>query len=417
MDDVERYFYAISSVSTPCGIAHTMVSVGATLPGSNFPIDKFKTAWKALRYEHPRIACSVSGDTIHYSVPNEKEVQAWLSRTLIVEESGTSGLELLATMRSSAEGILVLLPKTREVLLQISHVHIDGLGAMMFLNLLFDALQRPVDIKYGDEHQNLSNSLSHILQADSPGSEDIRRARNIVERFATKLPGLTLNRPGTPDSLHLVRMQQVSFTACKTQQILSQARDDGMTITHACHAAMIQALRNLAPTNEQPYATLLFFNLRGKLPPRPKLDHSPVSVHMMAIPAVVEATYHHDFMHLAHHLKSIYTELSNDFANTRLHQPLYEALALNTGSKDHGRVFLSSLGLVSDRIHHDLDDFWIGAGSATADLTTYVWTIKGQLTIAIWYNEGYHQKSAVQRFLHEIRSALLRGLNIDSNFN
>ncbi|KAF2022521.1 hypothetical protein EK21DRAFT_83179, partial [Setomelanomma holmii] len=414
MDGVERYFHAISSVTTPCGIAHTMVSVGAKLPKeADFTIDKYKAAWKTLRYEHPRIACSVSNDTIHYSVPDEKIFQAWLARTLLVDESATSGLDKLSTMRSSAEGILILLPKAREVFFQISHHHIDGVGAMMFLDLLFDALQHPVDVTFGDEHQNLSNSLSYSLPTKDPGSDHIRRGENMVQTFAKTLPGLTLSRQPSRDSAHYVRVQRISFSALETHNILSQAKHHGFGVTHATHAAIVQALHHLAPGNKQPYATLLFFSLRNKLQSRPKIAHSPVSVHMMALPAVVQASDHSDFKRLAQRLKNIYNELSTDSAHIRAHHALYDALASNSVSKDYGKVFLSSLGLVSDRVHHDLDDFWIGAGSATADLTAYLWTFKGQLTIAIWFNEGYHQATAVQEFLFEIRSALLRGLNTD----
>ncbi|KAH7061780.1 hypothetical protein BKA63DRAFT_527398 [Paraphoma chrysanthemicola] len=414
MDGVEKYFHAISSLKTPCGIAHSMVSVGAKLPTeAEYKNDRYEAAWKALRYEHPRIACSVSNDTIHYSIPDEKELQAWLARTLIVHDSARSGLDVLSTMRSSSEGILVLLPKEREVFFQISHQHIDGVGAMMFLDRLFDALQHPVDVTFGDEHRNLSNSLSYNLQAESPGSDHVCRAQTMAKTFATTLPELTLNRQPSRDSSHLVRMQKLSFSARKTQNILSKTKHHGISITHATHAAVIQALRCLAQGNNQPYATLLFFNLRSKLPPRPKIAHSPVSVHMMALPAVIHAFDQLNFKHLAQRLKDDYNELFADSANIRAHQPLYDCFASNSVSRDYGKVFLSSLGIVSDRVHHNLEDFWIGAGSATADLTVFLWTFKGQLTIAIWFNEGYHRASTVQEFLVEIRSALSRGLNAD----
>jgi hypothetical protein len=97
-------------------------------------------------------------------VPNDSEVAEWLSKTLIVNYCAVSSLGVLATLKSSETGVLVFLSRTREIFFQISHDHSDGVGAILFLRLVFAALKDPsADVTFSDEHSNLSNSLSHFL--------------------------------------------------------------------------------------------------------------------------------------------------------------------------------------------------------------------------------------------------------------
>jgi hypothetical protein len=63
LDGIEKFFYSVSSLSTSTGITHMMVTVSAQLPLLPVVIDHVienaSLAWKSLRFNHPRIACTV----------------------------------------------------------------------------------------------------------------------------------------------------------------------------------------------------------------------------------------------------------------------------------------------------------------------------------------------------------------------
>jgi hypothetical protein len=410
MDAVEAWFDSASSVETPCGIAHAMVSAGARLPAERFAsVERFRRAWTSLRYDHPRIACYASSGVLHYTVPDSGGVQQWLSQTLIVDESGASGLELLATLKSRRLGVLVLLPQSWEVFVQVGHNQIDGVGAMLFLNCLLDALRHPVDVCFGDEHRNLSRSLTHTLQLPPSSRAEVQTAQAMVAQFASSLPGLRLAPRARPTLRHAVRMERLEFTASQTEQIRLRARLHDITVTHACHAAMIQTLSSLDGGKGNAYASLFYFSLRGATEQAASGTASPVSVHLTALPAVVSASSGAGFLPLARRVKDVYTQRCRDAG---LHGPLYNALAPVLNASSDGQARLSSLGVVDERVPHALEDFWIGAGSATADMTTYVWTFRGRLCVATWFNEAFYERGAVKHFLSGLRSALLLGLQI-----
>lgn len=411
MDCIESYFHTASSVTTLGGIVHMMVTVGAKLPGGmDLPIENFRAAWRSLRYHHPRIACSITDGKIHYSVPHEDEVSAWLATSILVDTSGHSALEVVGTLKSVKTGVLVLLPHRQEVFIQIPHDHIDGIGAIMLLRLLLNEVDCPTEVQFGNEHRNLSDSVTHILKLDGPRTSDAEIAQKLVSKFAEHLPTLSLPCNTASKPRDAVCMERVVLSHSATSEVCRQAKSHDITVTHACHSAMIQALRNQAVEKEATYASLFFFNLRNQLANRSGLSSSPVSVHVSAFPGVVEADRGDDFFQIAKRLKKIYTERAPDMAHTAMHELLYAGLASTLRASTHGRIFLSSLGVVDEHLDHEVADIWIGAGSATADMTVYLWTYRGQLTIAAWYNSAFYEKRVVDCFLREMQAHLTLAL-------
>jgi hypothetical protein len=69
-----------------------------------------------------------------------------------------------------------------EIIFQIPHTHIDGIGAMLLLNTFLGIIRSLLwKVRFKIEHQNLSNSTAHLLGH--------RQARSVV------IP-LTHGRPG-----------------------------------------------------------------------------------------------------------------------------------------------------------------------------------------------------------------------------
>lgn len=418
LDGIESFFHSMSSVATPTGIAHAMVSVGATLPKEvDCSIASLQKAWKSLRYHHPRIASAARNGNLYYKVPDDSEMAEWLSKTLIIDHCAVSSLDVLATLKSSETGVLVFLPRTREIFFQISHDHIDGVGAIMFLPLLLSALKNPsADVTFGDEYTNLSDSLSHVLDQNpsSPPSElQAKGAHSLAQHFESTPSSLSLGSKAAPRSSFAVRLKRLEFSPAETDQVRKRAHCHGITVTHACHSSVIQALYHLSDGATGTYKSLIFVSLRRRLRQRSGHEQSPVSVHMSAIPVVLPACWR-GFGPLAQSLKYVYTKCSGERHQAAWHKSMYPLLSQALESAGDPQVQVSSLGVVDDHLGHDVDDFWVGGGSATADLTTYVWTFKGRLTLAVWYNDAFYEEAVVELFLQTAKSMLVAGLGLST---
>ena len=434
LDSIESFFHSMSSVVSPTGITHAMVSVGATLPQKvDCSLGNLQKTWKSLRYRHPRIASSAKDGKLYYSAPNELELAQWLSKTLIVDPHGVSSLDVLATLESTGTGVLVFLPRTREIFFQISHDHIDGIGAMMFLQQLLTALKDPpADVTFGDEHKNLSNSLSHVLgqsplsslssssplnpsrasRASSPSSElQTTNANGMTHPSVSRSSSLSLICKAVSRPSFAVRLERLEFSPSETDQIRTRAHYHGITVTHACHSAVIQALFHLSEGAANTYTSLIFVDLRRRLRQTSDHEQSPVSVHMNAVPVVLPACWR-GFIPLAQSLKDVYTKSSGEAHHAAWHNPIYPFHSQEPSCTGSPQVQVSSLGVVHEHFDHDVDDFWIGGGSATADLTTYIWTFKGRLTLAVWYNDAFYEEAVVKLFLQTARSMLVAGLGL-----
>lgn len=384
-----------------------MVAIGAQLALADFAsIEHYRTAWKTLRYDHPTIASAVSKGKMHYTVPNKGELQEWLTKTFLIVGGSVQGKDVLATLPSTGMGVLLLLPQTREIVFQIPHTHIDGIGAMMLLDTFLCLVKAgPGDVRFGQEYKHLSNSSAHVLVHYQARSVPTPMMQG---KSGYHLPEMSLQQ-GVPSSHgDRVCLEKCTFTSRITSRIIQQAKYRGISVTIACHSSMIQALRSLSSGSPSDYSSLFFMNLRNHLSPN---TTSPVSVHMTAIPGVIQESCCQDFLHLAHHLKEIYAGPDYETGTKGQQSPLFE---LDSNVSSLSRAFLSSLGIIEERIHHSLEDFWMGSGTVTADMTTFVWTFRGQLTFATWYNDRFYERDTISLFLDKMQQLLLLGLEISS---
>jgi hypothetical protein len=76
LDSIEKIFYSVSSLSASTVVTHMMVTVGAQLPLLPGVIDHViknaSLAWKSLRFNHPRTACTVEDGKLRYQVLSEE---------------------------------------------------------------------------------------------------------------------------------------------------------------------------------------------------------------------------------------------------------------------------------------------------------------------------------------------------------
>jgi hypothetical protein len=414
LDSIESFFHSASSIKTPSGVAHLMVRVGARLPlGIDCTTETIKESWKALRYYHPRIASSVVDGNLTYTIPSSEQLEEWLEETVFIDPFATSGVKALATFQSIETGALIFLPTAREIIFEIPHCHIDGVGAMKFMNILLETIQNPPQqVTFGDEYRNLSNSIIFTLGLQPPSISDLQQARDIIRDFSAGLPGLGLDLRYAMNSSHAVRMEQVKFSRFESKKILEKSRSLGFSVTHVCHSSMIQALHRFAETSSKTYSSLFFISLRERFQGRSGTPDSAVSLELTVLPATIPTSQHQQLDERAKHLRSVYTKFKNDFEHVRLHQPMYDFLSQAPNTKTEAQVLLSSLGVVEDRVAHNLGDFWVGVSTATADVTVYIWTFESRLTLSAWYNEAFHTNQEMSAFLQQMKLELVVSLSL-----
>ena len=117
-------------------------------------------------------------------------------------------------------------------------------------------------------------------------------------------------------------------------------------------------------------------------------------------------------MPLAQSLKYVYTKCSSDRHHTAGYKTIYPLLSQHFRSTNHPKVHVSSLGIIDEHSDPDLNDVWVGGGSATAALTAYVWTFKRGFNLAVWYNDAFYDEEVVEFFLQTTKSIVISGLGL-----
>ncbi|KAH7108751.1 hypothetical protein B0J11DRAFT_512107 [Dendryphion nanum] len=416
LDSIEKFFYSASSPPPSSGIGHMMVSAGIRVPlDVDCSFEEVTTVWKSLRYHHPGIACTAEAGSLCYKVPNAEELGSWTAETIITDNSGQTGQEALARLKSSPIGILIVLPPTREIVFQVPHYHIDGIGAIKFLDLVLDAFRDPPkQVEFGDEHQNLPQSLPEIINNGAPSLNSIMRAHRISQEFLRGFPTIDLGKREPTGSEPAVRMERIMFSTEETSRICKEVREHGFTVTHMCHSAMVRVIQSYSRAGFSRYTSFFMINLREQLPACPTTTDSPVNLRLTALPGSIAADSNQGFWDLARSLRKTYTQLNKSPEQTDLHKPMYDFLGTTPVALEYRKaVHLSSIGIVEKHFAHTVDDFWIGVSSATSEVTVYVWTFKDRLTFTVWYNEAYHRQSDMKKFLQLMRDKLLSGLWLD----
>lgn len=409
LDSIEAFFHTTSSGCTTSGVTYNMVHVGATLLEElGHSPRAIEMAWKSLRYHHPRIACTVEHGTLHYQTPSEEDIQDWILRTLVVDNSGKSSLELLATLAPLPMGMLLVLPHNREVVFRIPHHHIDGIGAIQFLDSIVDALRNPpAQVQFGDEHKNLPESLATILDCGPPTASDTAKAHELTQGFSRGMSLLSLGPRDKTGSCCAVQTEQHVFSVDETATVCARAREAGLTVTHLCHSAMIQIVHSFTDLEALDYTSFFYINLRGHLAAQNKSPGSPVSLRLTALPGSLSMKQGQGFWELAHDLKKMYM-LGKSLEHAVLHRPIYELIAKAPAPPSNSaNVSLSSIGVVERHVGRGLADFWIGSSSPSAEVAVYVWTFQRRLTFSVWFNAAYHHRSEARDFLQLIRLHLL----------
>ena len=386
-----------------------------------------------MRYDHPQIGSYVEGRTVIYDTPSAEAVDNSLATTFLVAHS-TTVAELNERLRPFPLSTIHYLPGSSQIVIVASHWQIDGIGALELLNNLMKALAWPRHIKFGTETKNLSPSLDEAANMPiNPTDEDEDEAAKLLLQYTGNLPSVGLPANFTnplPGATRRV-VHELSWVA--TTEIVEACKRNKFSVTTALHSALILATKQMDPRSPQPqyYTSWASFTLRPYLSEPYSIPFKyPVSAFMVGLPVSVEPS---TFKEHASQLQPFYRQFSSS-SRSKAALPSYlksyirQAAELFTTPPAGENMMptepvLDSIGLCDrylSRFYGDtveLINFSLASETLTAQLTTYVWTWQGRMTLSVCYNERFYMEKVVVEFIQRLLRTLFQELELESVTN
>ncbi|CAM1504239.1 Fc.00g018300.m01.CDS01 [Cosmosporella sp. VM-42] len=438
-----------------------------------------RKAWLSLRYECPTVASWTEYDPGKdewkklYSTLQSPEQEVWAASTFLVVETGMAAMQWLSADPPQFDRPTLLLLKhalsspdlagqlSYSVVLRCPHEITDGIGILHLLQLLLAHASRAYDLQegyttpiFGNEDKNLSPPLCRaapIPPSPTPAQFvlwDEATANN--RRLQTDLPLLGLPLSLTPGTSSNLRYISRSLSELFTSKVLLACKDRGLSVTHAFSAAMLMALRDLQPRNQDAtpmrYLNQVLVNLRPLCrPPYNSSAHGGAVYHMLSAnalavdvvvppsaPIVTVEARPNEFAVIAKQIQGFYASLRGADAVSNQDQLAVSALTWKsfTPPMNHPQpetppeaeqgptsssVSLSSIGDLSSVVSADhsafaISDVWITAEPLGPGVGLFLATWDKNLTMNASFSSQWHDKEYIEEFSQRIFDQLVTGL-------
>ncbi|OQE38650.1 hypothetical protein PENCOP_c008G02504 [Penicillium coprophilum] len=452
--------------------AHVSFSLSGEV-GSLGPITALKNAWLQLRYDHPTIASWVEYDTKSnrckkvYESFREDSItcrQAWLDETFRIISTSQTGKEW-CNSDPPVPKLPTLFLITREnptgnyqadVVLRSHHDIIDGIGSLHLLNNLFKYaslfLEKPDSPlpQFGDEWKTLSPPLR--VAACIPASLDETqqtRIQKLSETNASIREGIEIAKlpfhkgqavPGCHQRIEL------NLDLEQSKKLRHAIKDIGASVTHVYQAAIALVLRDLQDRgpNERKvrYINYALINERPlckspySTPQHAAAVYHSVSGSSLVIDLVVPSAEDHtrndkikedEFLEVIEQVKRYYLEIRDDKEHISL-APHYWALSTPAypagpdvppvpAANDAPSVSISSMGVVDNILapthgQFELESPWVTGEELGTGLGLFLSTFRGCMCLSAAYNDAWHDKNEVAKFVRECNELVVRSLGL-----
>ncbi|KAK0378102.1 hypothetical protein CLIM01_04528 [Colletotrichum limetticola] len=328
IDEVEEFYAAMPILYEGSGLmffaitGHVSLTFDTTgTSGSSDAAQRvgeaLKSAWLALRHDHPTIASQVTRDLTtgkwlktYHQLKDEAEQQSWINKTLIPITTDQIGVEWANSQPPAPKipTLFILSPPStttniirRDLVLRSPHDIIDGIGTLTLLNNLithaskaFSSPNTPSALSFtGSEAANLSPP--YRIAANVPStlteSQTARLATMAAQKTAamTPPPGTQLiDMPYRRGQLLPGRHQRVAITLTQDQtaRLTTACKSAGATVTHAFHAAIALVVRDIQPpstrapqTKRMRYVNYILRNERASCQPPYNSSKHPAALY------------------------------------------------------------------------------------------------------------------------------------------
>ncbi|KAH6890657.1 hypothetical protein B0T10DRAFT_486401 [Thelonectria olida] len=440
--------------------------------------EALRKAWLACRYDYPTIASQIVYNPKKpyfrktYRTPNsEAEVESWIKGSFQSVLSGQTGVDWANADPPvpKAPTIFVLSPPSssdiirRDLVLRSPHEIIDGIGTLHLWNTLIryasqayqggDSWQPPTldgsEIKSLSPPYRVAASIpSHLTEAQQ------RKMDEIAAEITSPNKGpQVISLPFQKGNLVPGKHQRMALKLSRdtTARLLEACRAAQMTVTHAFHAAIAMAVRDLQPPQKEPMrGRYLSYILRDERPncrePYNGAKHAAAVYHSisgrsvyidMDLPTIDKpqdlGQQHQrtEFLQITQQMKAFYDNLRNDPDHHKLvcaictlfTPPIPDAqLAPDKkrsvpGPRELPSVSLSSLGKIDDKVDHTHGKFevyepWVTGEELGNGYGLFLGTFRGELCLSGVYNDAWHDEDEMMRFLEHCKKIVLEAFGL-----
>ncbi|MCJ1293076.1 hypothetical protein MMC34_004629 [Xylographa carneopallida] len=422
VDATEKLYLSAADVTQPLGRQWAMLcfAIRIEYPGSDL-VEATRQAWKWIRYQNPMLASTTRDGRRSYQVANETELESWLQETFIVHDSTENGhqdaKQLQPTLRSIRRATLHLLPRTQEIVLQVTHDLIDGIAVQYLFDQLLSLLAAPpVEVVFGDEAENLAPPLQIAAHISSTDLDHLSKTQAMYGHWIGSMPTVGIAMTATGSVLGNTLWQRMQLSENDTARVIAAAKQRGLTATHVVQAASVLAARKHGGhLEEKNYVSFALFGLRDLCDPQYRKMAAP---YFTCMPLVLTPA---SFIDSAQQVKDYFSEWKADMTS-RL--PIIEPssatflqLVSTPPPEPTNMMSVSSLGLFDPKLKSvygnvKMTDFWMTFETPSSGLSGFMWTRAGMLTCEFCYNEAFHQEESIARYLEMMKEILFEGLGL-----
>ncbi|KAL2810353.1 hypothetical protein BJX63DRAFT_444794 [Aspergillus granulosus] len=485
IDEVEQFYTSLAKAFEGTGrnfFAMTgFIALSVPIKGSRQDTEKrveeaLRKAWIRLRHDHPTIASSVQYDKkekkcfkIYEELRDSHAQEMWQKNTFVIVDNGVSGLEWCNSDPPVPDLPTLFLIKAPEstsqvdegrfyadLVLRSHHDIIDGMGTLMLFNNLVAHTAKAYEEGasytlpiFGDEFGRLSPPLriaaeipSDLQPAYCKRMEEIREFNSTL-RADVEVMAVPFKRDQEGPGKH--QRVAIKLSCDQTGRLIKACRNAGLSITHAYHAAIALAVRDLQEKRGEQrkvrYINYSLINERGHcVEPYSTLAH-PASVYHsvsgkglavdLTVPAAsgnLESNSAQEYTDTANIIREYYLDIRDDKEHIYLVPSYWDMGTIpypEDGKtppvpprNDSPSVSISSMGILDKVITHRYGDFevedpWVTGEELGTGLGLFLGTWKGRLTLSAAYNEAWHDKKGVLEFLEKCNHLTFRGLGVN----
>ena len=400
---------------------------------------------------------------IYDAVTNETERAAWLQETFKTVANGQTGVEWansdppapeVATIFSIAAPAASSTPLEirRDIVLRSPHDIIDGIGTLQLLNAFAHHVSEALD--QGPRHDLPPFNLSEIARLSPPYRIAAAVPEQPTPQQAEKIVAIQTIQPESSSRVQTIgipfkagpllpgKHQRVAHVipSSRTTKLLAALKSVGATPTHAFHAAIPMVVRDLHseanPSLEGKQVQYVNYILRNERqscrPPFNTPAHSSSVYHSISGGKLTVTMYNsvpptgekrnQGFLRILDEIKSFYLAIRDDKDHYALAPYIWakntselrypktndtaEWKGLNPVPKpnDKPSVSISSMGLIDRMVDAQVgrvrvDNPWVTGEELGTGLGLFLGTFKGVLELSAAYNDAWHDKEEVERFL------------------
>lgn len=428
LTSMETFYDTMGSSIPDGGLAHWIVSSGLnfTFTGpdtEDLLIARLEKAWTEVRFRYPVVATKIEAGKKVYVPLTAENLESWLKQTFRIHRDQTIDQAFSNAVKSPTM-VLHYFPETSHLLLQATHDHIDGRGVLYLWDAFFTALKNPLDIRLGDEVQNLPPSEDQLLSVPlEPSKVQHQDAKDLTNRFLVADPiGMPVIVSGPPGP-SLRRELRLSVEVSGAVSRSCKAR--GVTVTSAWHAAIVLATQKIQGSAAghsagKNWVSLTNFDLRKYFPDGFETRRNAIGVYHTGLPFQIERPGERGFDDILSEIQRAYKTALDGEKVKVLSAYIWPVLELfGTMTVPPSTPVQSSLGIFDNFLDHTygtewaVEDVWVADSMLTPEIETFLWRWKEQIVLSGSCNSAYYSDGDVDNFLSRVRDELLVGLGVE----